>query len=199
VERKSRKNKKRNPEVEGEIFDENGDPVSAAPPLESDEPELSAAPPPEPVNFDETAEPEPEPEPRTERRGRPRGSKNGGTGRRGKSAEAAEKSVENLSNLIREAHGFLAGLTNMQELLLTQEESQQYGRAVHDVEALYGEVKWITPEARAWGKLGLTAVMIYWPRYVAIKRRLAAEAKGENKAPIEVHPINRPAASAATH
>src|SRR5258708_4631658 len=82
----------------------------------------------------------------------------------------------------------LAALTGITELLLSQEEAQKMGEAVHDVEVLYGELPYISPEVRAWTNLALTSVLIYWPRYVVIRKREREEAKRD----IDVNAHSRP-------
>ena len=138
------------------------------------------------VEFAPAAEPEPEHAPEepqriNERRGRPKGSK----GKR-KNEEREAKTPENLTKLLLSCHQMLAALAGIPELLLTQDEAAQMGAAIHDVEVLYAD-SILSPEITAWSNLALTSVMVYWPRYVAIKRRVEKEAKES----IDVTPINR--------
>lgn len=72
------------------------------------------------------------------------------------------------------------------------------GKAIAEVNALYGETAWLSPEIKAWANLGIVGIVTYAPRYFAIQRRLKAEANGEDKRPIEVTPINSRGAAAAT-
>lgn len=154
--------------------------------------ESSAEPAAASVAFAPAAEPEPEAAPdepeRRERRGRPKGSK----GKR-KQSDREESTPENLTKLLLSCHEMLAALTGIPELLLSQEEAQKMGEAVHDVEVLYGELPYISPEVRAWTNLALTSVLIYWPRYVVIKKRGQEEAKRD----IDVTPIRPPSSGVA--
>lgn len=143
------------------------------------------------VAFAPAAEPEPEAEPeaRTERRGRPKGS----TGKKKKDREREAQTPETLTKLLLSCHEMLAALTGIPELLLSQEEAEKMGGAVHDVEVLYGELPYISPEVRAWTNLALTSVLIYWPRYVVIRKREREEAARD----IDVTPIRQPGSGVA--
>lgn len=187
------------------IFSEDGTPETPAAGLtdaekalmedlkakEKEPAESSAEPAAASVAFAPAAEPEPEAAPdepeRRERRGRPKGS----TGKKKKEREAG--TPETLTKLLLSCHEMLAALTGIPELLLSQEEAQKMGEAVHDVEVLYGELPYISPEVRAWTNLALTSVLIYWPRYVVIRKREREEAKRD----IDVTPIRPPGSGVA--
>lgn len=155
--------------------------------LEPDEP---AAAPATPTNFQAEPEPEPahapQPEPeRRERRGRPAGGKN----KKRSSGTRDEEAPENISKLLLSLHQMLAGFLDVPELLLSKEEAESMGEAIAEVEALYADVSFVSPEVRAWGRLITVSVMTYWPRYKVIKMRMDKEAAAQRD--IDVTPINR--------
>lgn len=161
--------------------------------LEPDEP---AAAPATPTNFQAEPEPEPahapQPEPeRRERRGRPAGGKN----KKRSSGTRDEEAPENLSKLLLSVHQMLAGFLDIPELLLAREEADKLGKAIAEVEALYNDVPFISPEVRAFANLGIVSIMVYWPRYKVIKMRLAKEAAAQRD--IDVTSIDRGAQPAA--
>lgn len=156
--------------------------------LEPDEP--AAAPPPEPKQFAAEPEPEPahapQPEPeRRERRGRPAGGKN----KKRSSGNRDEEAPENISKLLLSLHQMLAGFLDIPELLLNEKEAESMGEAIAEVEALYADVSFVSPEVRAWGRLITASAMVYWPRYKVIKMRLDKEAADAQRRDIDVTPI----------
>lgn len=175
-----------------QVFDEHGEPERSEPDEPAAAPAISEAPA-TPTTF--AAEPEPEPEhtpesePRRERRGRPAGGKN----KKRSSGTRETESPENLSKLLLSVHQMLASFLEIPELLLSQEEADKLGQAVAEVEALYSDVPFVSPEVRAFANLGITSIVIYWPRYKVIKMRLDKEAAAQRD--IDVTPI-RPSTEA---
>lgn len=171
------------------IFGENGEPEELKPD-EQPEPETAPEPAAAPTQFAAEPEPEPahapEPEPRRERRGRPAGGKN----KKRSSGTRETDSPENLSKLLLSVHQMLSAFLDIPELLLSQEEADKLGQAVAEVEALYSDVPFVSPEVRAFANLGITSIVIYWPRYKVIKMRLDKEARAQ--ADIDVTPIRPP-------
>lgn len=174
------------------VFGADGEPEE----LKPDEPAAVPETAPTPRQFAAEPEPEPahapEPEARRETRGRPRGSYKKKE-KRG-SGTADTESPENLSKLLLSVHQMLAAFLDIPELLLAQGEADKMGAAVAEVEALYADTSFVSPEIRAWANLGITSVMIYWPRYKVIKMRLDKEARQQQD--IDVTPI-RPNGEAA--
>ena len=170
-----------------EIFDEESGepekPAAAAPEEHHEEP------PPTPVNF--SPEPEPEVEQTTEEAPRRKERKPYTKKKKSRDREE-ENSGENISKMLRECHDMLSALTGIPELLLAQEEADKMGDAIADVQSLYPDVGFISPEIAAWSRLAMVGVVVYWPRIVLIRKRLKEE---EAKRDINVTPIS--ASSAA--
>ena len=173
------------------VFDEHGEPEELRPDEPAAAPAASETPA-TPTSFAAEPEPEPahapEPEPRREGRGRPRGSTS--KNKKRSSGTRDDEAPENISKMLLSIHQMLAAFTDIPELLLSEKEAESMGKAIAEVEALYQDVSFISPEVRAWSNLGITSLMIYWPRYRVIKIRLEKEARAQ--ADIDVTPIRPP-------
>jgi hypothetical protein len=142
---------------------------------------------PTPTGFDPSAGPENDTasdyQPR-ERRGRPRGSSETREGKRKKRGGGNEAdNPQNLTLVLLSVHSMMAAMLDAPEFLLTQEKAEPLANAIHEVNKLYPK-SFLSPEATAWGNLGLVAIATYYPMYVAFSKRRKAEE------PIDVDPLN---------
>lgn len=120
---------------------------------------------------------------RTGRRGRPPGSKNGsGTGKTGKTPES---NLSSLESILLSIHGLLAAFV-APEFDLTTEEGRKLAGAVGRMSKLYDDK--FNPKAVAWVDLLSTCGMIYGPRIITLRMRMAME--GQNNQPKQPVPIN---------
>lgn len=96
------------------------------------------------------------------RRGRPAGSKNGGTGR-----NKTSKTTDSLSSLLFSVHLMGSMFIKVPEMALSEEESKQLADAVTRVSELY-DMPLMDDKTLAWVNLAMVASSVYGPRAVAV-------------------------------
>jgi hypothetical protein len=117
----------------------------------------------------------------TRRRGRPRGSRNGGT------KQATKEVASDLTGLLYSTHFMLAKIIKVPEIKLDNEEAEELGKALARVNKEFG-IAVLSPKTAALVNLAIVAGTVYVPRLMAHDLRKKNEKKNgkQSSKPIEV-------------
>ncbi len=104
---------------------------------------------------------------------------------RGPSAAQTKATIDTTTALLFSVHQMLAGMTQYQELAITQEEARAMAEAATHVQSFYPTKA--NAKALAWGNLAMIAGAVYGPRIVAIMKKPKRSRSTQNR---PGHPIN---------